>query len=421
MSEEITVLGAGIVGICTALSLIERGLKVTLIDRDAPGQATSFGNAGVISPWSVIPQSMPGMWKKVPGMMLDPVGPLAVSPTYLPRLAPWGMRFLAEGREARVRAVSAAMEFLNRDCIDLYRRHLKGTGHEVLIRDSYYVHAYRDASAARLDTLDTELRRRAGAEVERIDAADLRALEPALSPDFTAAVLIKGQARALSPGQLGAVLADKFQQLGGRLRQTSVQSLHRQDDGGWLCRTDQGDLKAAKIVLAMGVWSARLLSPLGVHIPLEAERGYHVTFTKPGITLNHSVMDAEMKFVASSMTDGLRVAGTAEFAGLDAALNKRRLDGLVRLACRLSPDLTAEPHATWSGQRPSLPDSLPCIGEVEGLPGLVAAFGHSHYGLMMAPKTGELVADIVTGRMANTDLSPYKATRFKRFWPVSNT
>ena len=198
--------------------------------------------------------------------------------------------------------------------------------------------------------------------------------------------------------------------MGGQVRRMAVQSLHR-TEGEWLCRTDQGDLRAAKLVLAMGVWSARLLRPLGIRIPVEAERGYHVCFTDPGISFTHSVMDAEMKFVASSMSDGLRVAGTAEFAGLDAPINDKRLAGLISLARRISPDLRAEAHTTWSGQRPSLPDSLPCIGEIEGFPGLIAAFGHSHYGLMMAPKTGELVADIATGRAANIDLSSYLATR----------
>ena len=162
----------------------------------------------------------------------------------------------------------------------------------------------------------------------------------------------------------------------------------------------------------MGVWSPELLKPLGVRIPLQSERGYHVRFTEPGIELNNSVMDVDMKVVASSMADGLRVAGTAEFAGLDSPISESRLKALVTLARRLSPDLNAETYTTWSGQRPSLPDSLPCIGEIEGLPDLIAAFGHGHYGLIQAPGTGRMVADITTGTAVGTDLSPYRATRF---------
>lgn len=411
MDKDVTVLGAGIVGICSALSLAERGLKVRLIDRDDPGQATSFGNAGVISPWSIIPQSTPGLWKKIPGWLLDPLGPVSVRPGYLPRMATWGLRFLSEGRETRVREISSAMEVLNRDCVSMFRQHLQGTGHEDLVRDSYYVHAYRNPEMANLESLDNCLRRDAGADLALADAADLRDLEPALSHDFKAAVIIKGQARALSPGRIGKVLAEKFLGMGGEISQQTVKEI-RPTEQGWIYVSDQGLFNTPKLVLAAGVWSAELLKPLGIRIPLLSERGYHVSFTNPGITLNNSVLDADMKFVASSMEDGLRVAGTAEFAGLDAPINEKRLKGLIRLAGRMSPELNTKEHTTWSGQRPSLPDSLPCIGEIEGLPNLITAFGHSHYGLMMAPKTGRLVADMVAGAPANIDLTPYSATRF---------
>ncbi len=411
--SDVTVLGAGIVGICCALSLIQRGTAVTLVDRGAPGQATSAGNAGIISPWSSVPQSLPGMWRKVPGWLLDPDGPLTVKPAYLPRLAPWGLRFLREGRADRIGPISDAMDFLNRDCISLFRHHLADTGQDDLIADSYYVHAFRNAEAANPDALDYRMRRERGAQIERIGAAELRALEPHLTPEFQAAILIKGQARAVSPGRIATVLAEKFQRLGGTILRETVRGIRPTADGQWRYTTDQADRTAPRLVIAMGVWSAALLRPLGVKIPMESERGYHVSFADPGVVLNHSVMDMDMKFVASSMAEGLRVAGTAEFAGLDAPDNQRRLDGLVTLARALLPDLNDGSISTWSGQRPSLPDSLPCIGEIKGFPGLIAAFGHSHYGLMMAPKTGELVADIAAKARRNHDLSPFSATRYQ--------
>lgn len=413
MTPQVTVLGAGIVGICTGLSLLERGASVRLIDRGDPGQETSFGNAGVISPWSIVPQAMPGVWKKIPGWLIDPLGPVSVRPSYLPRLARWGLRFLAHGTEARVRDISAAMDILNRDCITLYRHHLRGTGQEDLVRDSYYIHAYREAKGARLETLDNQLRLAAGADLERADAHRLRELEPDLSPEFKSAIVIKGQARALSPGRIGQALSEKFRKMGGEIERATVQSIAPLESGGWRYVTEHGEYTVPKLVLAMGVWSAELLKPLGIRIPLESERGYHVNFTAPGITLNHSIMDVDMKFVASSMQDGVRVAGTAEFGGLDAPASERRSAGLVTLAGRLSPGLNTEAYTTWSGQRPSLPDSLPCLGEIDGFPGLITAFGHSHWGLMMAPKTGQIVADIAAGARTNLDLSPFKPDRFQ--------
>ncbi|WP_293573822.1 FAD-dependent oxidoreductase [Phaeobacter sp.] len=411
---DVTVLGAGIVGICSAISLAEQGLKVRLIDRDAPGQATSYGNAGIISPWSVVPQSMPGLWKKVPGWLIDPLGPVAIKPTYLPKVASWGLRFLAEGRQSRIQDISDAMDTLNRNSIELYRLHLAGTGHEDLLQDSYYVHAFRDKTAADLESVDYRMRRERGAPLERISGADLRDLEPALSHDFEAAILIKGQARAVSPGRIATVLADKLRRMGGDICTQTVQSICPAEGGGWRYVTASGTEWTPKLVLAMGVWSRELLKPLGVKIPMESERGYHVSFRNPGISLNHSIMDMDMKFVASSMEEGLRVAGTAEFAGLDQPANQKRVDGLVKLARALLPGLKADDSHTWVGQRPSLPDSLPCIGEVEGLPDLFAAFGHSHYGLMMAPKTGRLIADLVKGVPLNEDITPFRPRRYER-------
>ncbi len=411
-ASDVTVLGAGLVGICSALSLAEKGFRVHMIDRDAPGQATSAGNAGIISPWSVVPQSMPGIWKKVPGWLLDPQGPVSIKPGYLPRVAPWGLRFLYEGRQERIQSISDAMYALNHDCVELYRHHLSGTGHEHLLQDSWYVHAFRDVAQVNLSGPDYAMRKAVGAEIEQIGASELRELEPALTHAFEAAVLIKGQARAVSPGKIGEVLAEKLLAMGGTIEQARVLRISPEEDGSWTYVTDQGEHSTPKIVLSMGVWSAELLKPLGIRIPMEAERGYHVSFDNPGVSLTHSVMDMDMKFVASSMEETIRVAGTAEFAGLDAPISQKRLDALVALASKLLPDLNTTQISTWSGQRPSLPDSLPCIGQIDGFPNLIGAFGHSHYGLMMAPKTGRLVADLVAGLTTNIDMSPYRVMRY---------
>jgi D-amino-acid dehydrogenase len=415
-ANSVTVLGAGIVGICSAISLAEQGVKVQLIDRDAPGQGASHGNAGIISPWSVVPQSLPGTWKNVPGWLLDPLGPVAVKPSYLPRLIPWAMRFFWEGRASRVAEVADAMDLLNRDNVDLYRQYLKGTNHENLVQDCYYVHAFRTASKADLAGIDYSMRKEKGADMERIDGPELRRIEPALSSDFTAAILIKGQARALSPGKIGTVLADKFQRLGGEIIRADIHELKPAAAGGWDIQTSSGTQWSERILVAMGAWSVRLLAPLlkeaGLKVPMEAERGYHILFKNPGVSLNHSVMDMDMKFVASSMTTGLRTAGTAEFAGLDAPANEKRIKGLMSLARGMIPDLNDAEPETWMGIRPSLPDSLPCIGAIPGFSGLYGAFGHSHYGFMMAPKTGRLIADLMQGKPNNINLDPYRVSRF---------
>lgn len=409
--KVVTVVGAGIVGICTALSLLECGAKVRLIDSNTPGQGASFGNAGIISPWAVVPQSMPGQWKQIPGWLLDPQGPIHLPLRSMPQFIPWGLQFLFAGRHARVLEVSEAMAVLNAPSITLYKRLLAGTGHEDLICDSHYIHAYRDATKVNTNGLAWELRRSQGAEINIIDSVELRRIEPALSHDYKAAIVIKGQARARDPGRICSALTYKIRALGGDVQKCSVKRLTPLE-GSWRIDTDQGVLDAETVVIAAGAGSAALLKQLGLKVPLQAERGYHVMFENPGVTLNNSVMDVDLKFVSSTMMGGLRSAGTVEFTHADAPPTRKRAQMLIGQTKTMLPDLDIAKTTDWMGVRPSFPDTLPALGPVKGFPGLFAAFGHSHFGLMMAPKTGDLVADAVLERRNNIDLAPYRLDRF---------
>ena len=200
-STPVTILGAGIVGICTALSLLERCVPVILIDRGEPGQATSYGNAGVVSPWSLVPQAVPGIWRNIPKLMLGHGRPLSVHPKYALKILPWGARFLQQSREERVRATSDAMANLCGPSIDLFRKHLNGTGHEGLLVDTMYLQLYRDGSKLTLDALDCRIRAEKGADMEVLGLDELSRLEPAVSADFKAGLLVKGTARVAAPGR----------------------------------------------------------------------------------------------------------------------------------------------------------------------------------------------------------------------------
>ena len=412
MAEHATIIGAGIVGICTAISLLEKGFEVVLIDRDEPAEGASHGNAGVISPWTCVPQSMPGLWRNIPKWLVDPEGPVALRWGYLPKFLPWSFKFLAAGNEAGLPGIADAMQALNRPNVDLYRQLLDGTGHESLIADSMYVHVFRNPANANLKQLAWRIREERGVPLEAIGPDELHEIEPALSLDFKAAILIKDQARAMDPGAIGKALAKKARGMGLAFRQAGVHRIQPKPDGGWILHTDDGELAAEKLIIAAGAWSALLLEPLGYKVPLEAERGYHLVLKDPGVTVNNSIMDTDAKFVASSMSAGVRCAGTAEFAGLDAPPDYRRARVFIRLAQRLFPGINTKDRTEWMGSRPSFPDSLPCLGDVPGQPGLFTAFGHSHYGFGMAPNTGRVVAEVVSGATPNIDMSPYHIGRF---------
>ncbi|MEM9270074.1 MAG: FAD-binding oxidoreductase, partial [Pseudomonadota bacterium] len=260
--------------------------------------------------------------------------------------------------------------------------------------------------------LDYQIRKEMGADLELVGKDRLHEIEPALSSEFNAAVLVKGQARMRSPGRLGQVLAQKAKRLGAVFKRTKAHRIERLAPEGWKVHCDDGPLQTHRVVLAFGAWSPDLLAGLGISVPLLAERGYHVEFAEPGIEIHNSVMDVDAKVVASSMEGGVRIAGQAEFAPVDAPPTKRREQQLVKVARAAFPDLRTEERRFWMGRRPSFPDSLPAIGAVPNQPGLFANFGHSHYGLMMAPKSGEVLASLLCNEHQNVDLGAYALDRF---------
>ena len=409
---DATILGAGIIGIFSALALQERGLSVAVIDRGEPGEATSYGNAGIVSPWSCVPQSMPGIWKSVPRWLLDPQGPLRVRFKELPKLLPWVASFCANTRLKKVHEISDTMDMLMRGNIEAYRHHLKGSGREDLLQDSWYINVFRGKAQPDLGDLGWRLRIEKGAPVEVVSGDELREIEPELSPEFDRAVIIKDQARALAPGEICKVLGEKAKRQGATFVKCDVKRLRPRQGGGIDLDTDLGPIETNKLILCGGIWSAELLRPLGIKLPLVSERGYHLEFPDPRVELNHSILDVAGKFVVSSMERGVRSAGTSEFADVDAPPNYERADILAPMSKRLIPRLNTGQSRRWVGARPSFPDNLPVVGEVPGFHGLYGAFGHSHYGLGMAPATGRILAETILGAPSNADRSRISVQRF---------
>ncbi|MHA1165755.1 MAG: NAD(P)/FAD-dependent oxidoreductase, partial [Alphaproteobacteria bacterium] len=240
MAESVIIIGAGIIGICTALALQEKGFQVSVIDRDEPAEGTSFGNAGVISPWSCVPQALPGIWKNVPKWLLDPEGPLSVKWSYVPRLTPWLLKFFQAGARDRLPAIADAMLGVNRPSVDMYHQLLKGTGEGGLIKDCSYLHVYRHIDGANPEDLPWRLRRERGVPFEILKGGEVHEVEPELSPEIKSAMVIKQQGRAVNPGRLGKVLAAKAQALGAKFLRGKVERIVPETDGSYRIDTDRG-------------------------------------------------------------------------------------------------------------------------------------------------------------------------------------
>jgi D-amino-acid dehydrogenase len=414
MNGPVAIIGAGINGVAAAVWLARAGREVVLIDRKGPGEGTSYGNAGVLASASIVPVPIPGLLAKVPRMLLDPDGPLFLRPAHLPRVLPWLVRYLRYGREAEVRRTAEALALLIGDSVEQHRLLAAGTGAKRFIVPSDYTFVYKDRAAFAADALGWSLRREAGFRWEEIEGEAVRNYAPDLAPEFRFAVRLPDHGHIVDPGRYVQVLAAHAQVLGARVLQAEAQDFVFADGRLAAIETSAGRIPCAAAVISSGAWSGALMKRLGLAIPLESERGYHLEFHGANVSLPGPLMMGFGKFVATPMEGRLRVAGLVEFGGLDAGPSRAPLALLARAARRAFPSLAYDSVQDWMGHRPAPVDSLPLIGEVASRTGIYAAFGHHHVGLTGGAKTGRLVADLICGRRPNIDLSPFSPDRFSR-------
>jgi len=410
--SHVAVVGAGIVGVCSALYLQRAGFRVTVIDRDAPGEGASFGNGAIIGEEAVVPVATPGILWKVPGMLADPLGPLAIRWSYLPRLAPWLLRFLAASRPRRVEEISIALAALMDGAIGAYLPLLEQASAQDMFRRTGWVCVYESEAAFRRDAPVHALQHRRGVPFEVLEPAALRQLEPALAPLFARAVFYPEVGHTVNSLRLVQVLAAAFGRAGGTLLRQAVHGFEIGPAGPRAVLTEAGPVPCEAVVIAAGAWSKPLAAQLGAPVPLDTERGYHVQFPEPGVAPRLPVYSTERAFVATPLELGLRCAGTVELGGLRAPPNWARAEALAGHARRWFPGLRGEGMSRWMGFRPSLPDSLPVIGRSPRFSNVFLAFGHGHCGMILGARSGALVADLVAGRDPGIDLSPYRADRF---------
>lgn len=409
---KIIVVGAGIVGTTAAITLLRDGHDVILVDCNPPGSGCSHGNAGSLSAGSCTPLSVPGQLRQIPGWLLDPLGPLHIRARYLPRVLPWLIRFALAADARKIDDKADAMHAMHRDVIAGYSALLEGTVGMDLFEVSGVLQAY--TSEKPLDaSLDWHLRQARGVRQEVIDSDRLRQIAPDLSHDFVQGVLLPDHGFVIQPHLFVEALAERFATQGGRIFRARVNAL-RVDAGGVVTgvATTLGEMAADKVVLCAGAWSNRLLAPFRIGIPLETQRGYHASVLGANICPALPIVASEAKIYASPMRDGLRFAGTVEFAGLDAPPDYRRSGAALQLARRMFPALECDGVEEWMGHRPCLPDSLPVVGPVAGLGSLYVNFGHGHYGMTASPGSAALLAAMISERPTPFDPRPYSPARF---------
>jgi glycine/D-amino acid oxidase-like deaminating enzyme len=406
------VIGAGVVGMATAVYLQRSGREVTVLDPLPPAGGASYGNAGLISGDTALPVAMPGMLRKVPKWLADPMGPLTLRPEYLPRALPWLLRWIKAGRMADVIRLSDGLRALHRDSLACWRELLGAERFGVLIRAAGLVRVWEgESKGARQFELD--LCKRHAIPVQELDQADLREIYPEIARDVAEGLLMPGNAHTVSPQRLVRTLGDLLVEAGGRIVAQRVMKILPREGAGFLIMTNEASRRAQRVVVAAGAWSMRLLEPLGLRLPLETERGYHALMPSPNLQLKVPLIVKNRGFALTPMEDGLCAAGTVEIGGLEAPPNERRAMILAEHAKRLFPSLRTGEPTYWMGFRPSMPDSLPVLDQAPDLPGLFLAFGHGHYGMTGGPPSARLVSELINGTKPTIDPNPYACTRFR--------
>ncbi|WP_170410025.1 NAD(P)/FAD-dependent oxidoreductase [Ruegeria arenilitoris] len=414
MSERktIAIIGAGIVGVSTAVWLQRDGHDVILIDKAGPGEGTSHGNGGVLASCSIIPVTVPGLLQKAPRMLFDPSQPLFLKWGYVPKLLPWLLRYLKHANASDVERIAAALTPIVGDSLNDHKALAHGTGAEKWIVPSDYLFLYENRKHFENDALGWDIRRKHGFAWDELEGEAFHAYDPIFSKDLGFAARLADHGHITDPGRYVKDLAAHVEDNGGKVIRAAVEDVVRNNGKVTGVRAGGTTIPCDTAIITAGVWSGPLADQLGISVPLESERGYHLELVEPSAMPKSPVMVASGKFVATPLEGRIRLAGIVEFGGLDAPPSKAPFELMRKNARAAFPGVTWKDEVEWMGHRPAPADSIPVIGEVPGIDGAYMGFGHHHIGLTGGPKTGRLLAQMIAGRLPNTDVSVYAPSRY---------
>jgi D-amino-acid dehydrogenase len=415
-NNTVAIVGAGVIGLATALRLLDDGRDVVLIDPAEPGSGASFGNAGTIAGYGCVPVGTPDVLRSIPRLMFHRDSPLSLPPSALAGMLPWLWRFLRASTPAAATASAGALTPLLAQAGPAWERRWAALACEDLIRRAGCLYLYREPPD--VQAFDFRLRAQHGVRQQLLSPAEVAALEPTLAAGGVRAhgLFFPDAVHIASPAELMQRMFVEATRRGARLVRAHTTGLRRDGSGAALDLEHEGHrqvLRASTVVIAAGAHSRALAVQAGEPVPLDTERGYHLEYGVDTPPLTRPVCPADRGFYMTPMTGRLRVAGTVELGGLARPANPKRWALLDRGARTLFPDLPAA-SSKWLGFRPSMPDSVPVIGRARGVPAAILAFGHGHLGLTLATVTADLVAAEVAGHGDTAALAAFSPRRFSR-------
>lgn len=411
--HDVVIIGGGIVGVATAALLSEAGRNVLVIDRSGICEETSSGNAAALAFSDILPLASKGVMGKVPGWLMDPLGPFTIRASYFPKLIPWLYRFWrassADVLEKTTVAQGNMMQLAQSEMLGLIDR----AGLRDRLQEAGNLELYESEDELAASQGGWDAKAKAGIAYEHVRGERLKALQPGLDPRFVAGTFVPGWKNVSDPKLFGQAIWAYAEKKGARFLKASVTSAQAKKGGAVVCLDNGTQIDAMHLVLMAGAWSKDLARGFGDRVPLDTERGYNTTLPVDSFDVKRQLTFPGHGFVISPMATGLRVGGAVEFGGLDLPPNYARSAAMLKKAAMFLPGLKTEGGRQWMGYRPSMPDSMPVIGRASTGGNIYYGFGHGHLGLTQSAATGRIIRDLITDTAPAIDIEPFKPQRFR--------
>ena len=408
-NQKIGIIGAGIQGVCNALFLQKKGFNVTLFDREEPGSAASYGNAGHFSPYASVPLNRPDVIADVPSMLISSRGPLALKWNYVPKMIPWFARFILNCREEKMMHTAKNMHQILDLSLPAFDELFDDINLEGLVENNGILYVWNNQNMKSRE-LEIRIRDQLGVKQQLVNKKEIHDLEPNLKPFYHGGVFYDYARHARNPRKILIKLFENFINKGGKFLKLNIQDIDFDEENPVL-RTETQRFIFDKLVIACGAFSKRLTDKLHENIPLDTERGYHVHFKDYDHLISRPIVYANRGFGMTPMEQGLRVVGTVEFGGLENSPSKSRIKNLI-LNAKDMLDGLPEHKDEWLGFRPTLPDFLPVLGPSKNYKNVFYSFGHHHLGWTLGAISGKIISKMISGENTNLDLQPYSSIRF---------
>ena len=408
--KNIAVIGAGIVGICSAYFLKKSGFNVTLIDKEKPGTMTSFGHACSFADYANVPVNYPGLIWDIPSMLLRKDGPLAIDLFYILKNLPWAISFLKNCKKEKVNEIASSLTNLLKHSQISYDEIFQDVDVSEYISHEENLYLFDSKKSFEDNEYANVIRKNNNVKVRNLNKNEVRELEPNIAEVYYAGQIFTGSRHTTNPLAISNKIFDKFLELGGIYINQNVKNIIQKENKIEL-RLEDKNFYFDKIIVSTGAWSNQIANKFGDKFPLDTERGYHILFDTNEKLINRPVAWSESGFYLIQIHDGIRAAGTVEIAGLKKPPNKKRLAMIERQSRKVLPQLR-EVKSTWMGRRPTLPDSLPVIGKSQNNNNVIYAFGHQHVGWTLGAVTGKIIDSLSKDQVPNIDISAYAPDRF---------